>query len=246
MSEGAVKTKRRKGRSPSYPGIDLETAIQRARTLWDAHRNHPVNVETALAIWGYGRGSGQGLVTLAALKKYGLLIDEGSGDARRARLSDEARAIVLDERPDSTEREQRIRRAALTPPIHKELWERYQGALPTDESLRFYLTNERDFTENGARDFISQLKRTVTFARLQTGDPANLSREDIDIKDPLLSEADQLNSNLSQDVVTPAPPAIQFPVGDTTVTVKLSAPLEGRDWDRMIRLLTAMKPDDES
>ena len=243
MTEPATEAKRRKGRSPGYPGVDLETALARADTLWQAHRNHPVNVETVLALWGYGRQSGAGLVALAALKKFGLLNDEGSGDARRAHLSDDARAIILDQRPDSAERLGRIRKAALTPPIHKELWSRYQRTLPQDETLHFYLTNERDFTENGASDFISQFRRTVAFARLGSSADDSLSGEQGDINEPDLEDQDPLE-NSSQSTSSPAP--IQFPVGAATVTVKFSAELDQRDWDRMLRLLTAMKPDEES
>jgi hypothetical protein len=243
MTETAAEQKRRKGRSPSYPGVDLSVALARAQELWQAHREHPVNVETVLKLWGYGRASGAGLVTLAALKKFGLLLDEGSGDARRARLTDESRAIILDQRPDSSERRQRIQRAALTPTIHRELWDRYQGTLPGDESLLFYLTNERNFTENGAREFINQFKRTVAFADLQTGDSGNMSDADADIEDPEIEDPSD-NQQLEREQMSPdAPAAIQFPVGSATVTVKMSAPLDNAAWDRMIRLLEAMKPE---
>lgn len=247
MNETPQPVKRRKGRSPGYPGIDLEAALARAETLWQAHRDHPVNVETVLQVWGYGRQSGAGLVALAALKKFGLLIDEGSGDARRARIAPDARAILLDQRPDSTERRERIRKAALAPAIHRELWNRYQGSLPGDAALSYYLTNERDFTENGARHFLSQFKRTVAFADLQPGGLANVSGDDQDIQDASLAHdgSDQSQGKLEQNRMnTGSPDAIQFPVGGTTVTVKLSAPLSTRDWERMIRLLDAMKPDD--
>ena len=41
MSDEAAKNKRPKGRSPSYPAIDLEEAIEKARQLYTAEGQHP-------------------------------------------------------------------------------------------------------------------------------------------------------------------------------------------------------------
>ena len=87
-----------------YPGIDLKLALQRSHALYQVERNHAAPVETILAHWGYKANSGKGLVILAALKKFGLLLDEGSGKGRKARLSEDAIKIVLDTRPETGDR----------------------------------------------------------------------------------------------------------------------------------------------
>src|SRR5207244_2704806 len=97
--------------------------------------------------------SGAGGVVLAALKKYGLITDDGSGANRRARLTDTALTILLDDVGSST-RQAVIREAALKPAIHQEVWSKYAGSLPSDQSLRMWLIRDKAFTPSGADEFI--------------------------------------------------------------------------------------------
>lgn len=162
------KTKRE--RSPSYPRIDLENAIQRAREVYSKERMNPAPVNAILSHWGYNSKSGLGLVILAALLKFGLLADDGKGAKRQARLTELARRIILDERDTSIERDAAIKEAALNPTIHKELWEQYNGNLPSDETLRYQLRVNRGFTDTALHEFIPQLRSTVAFAKLVESD----------------------------------------------------------------------------
>jgi hypothetical protein len=244
--------KPKRGRSPGYPGIDLEAAVERAQELWRAQRDNYANIGTVLHHWNYGPSSGAGLVTIAALKKFGFVEDEGSGATRRVRLTPLARAIVTDDRPDSTERTDRLKQAALLPAIHREVWNRYSGLLPPEADLRYYLVNEREFTENGARDFVSQFLKTIAYAGLSSDD-ANLSGDGEDI--PPLQEgivtppapvqtppADPPKDLPTAQGQRPAP--IQFPVGKATVTVHVSEALNAAAWKRMVKLLEAMEPEE--
>ena len=85
-------------RSPAYPSINIDEAVERARVLYEKEGEHPALVRTAAAHWGYKPKSSGGLMVISALKAYGLLIDEGSGADRKVRLSDDGIAIVQDER----------------------------------------------------------------------------------------------------------------------------------------------------
>lgn len=161
--------KRRRGRSPSYPGISIDEALQRAKSLYDQDGQSPGRAVTVLAHWGYGPKSGRGLVVLAALSKYGLIDDQGVGEARRIKVSALAKRILLDQREDSSERRRLIQEAALAPPIHREIWDECGGALPSDENLRHSLIFDRGFTESGASDFTQQFRQTVEFADLRSG-----------------------------------------------------------------------------
>src|SRR5262249_30051431 len=106
------------------------------------------------------------IISLAALKKYGLLVDDGKGTARRASLTDLAVDILKN--PDPRVRDEALQRAALNPSIHRELWEKYGNAPRpmSDANLRWILTRERGFTETGAAEFIPVYKDTVSFAKL--------------------------------------------------------------------------------
>jgi len=161
-----VKQKKSKGRSPSYPAIDLETAIKRAKELYDQEHMNAASTSVILSHWGYNIKSGGGLVTLAALLKFGLLTDEGSGEKRMARLTELARKIILDDRQTSPERDILIQEAALMPTVHKELWSQYKGILPSDENLRHELRVNRGFTDYAVSDLIEEFRSTVAFAKL--------------------------------------------------------------------------------
>src|ERR1700736_3830256 len=87
MSDEPKGPRKPRGRSPSYPAINLETAIQRARVLWETERQHAASVDTIVKHWGYKSLNGPAALSLAALKKFGLVEDEGAGPARTARLT---------------------------------------------------------------------------------------------------------------------------------------------------------------
>lgn len=165
----------KKGRSPSYPGIDLERALEFARTLYRHEREHAAPVSAILSHWNYKPKSGTGNVALAALKKYGLLDDEGSGDERTAKLTQLALDIIIDDRPSSPDRDRLIQRAALEPRFFEEAWDHWDGHLPSDANMAFWL-RKRHFTENGAVEFIRVFRSTVEFANLGPNDKI----EDID------------------------------------------------------------------
>ena len=102
----ALKTiiKKAKERSPNYPGINLEAALEKARILREREGKHYAPIETVLKHWGYVPKSSGGLVALSALKKFGLIDDQGKGEKRQVKLSDLELKILLDDREESKER----------------------------------------------------------------------------------------------------------------------------------------------
>lgn len=239
------QTKRR-GRSPSYPGIGLEAALQRAQELYDYQGRNPAAVDVVLQRWGYKPRSGGGMVVLAALKKFGLVDDEGSGDTRRAKLSRRALSILLDERTDSPERQEAIRTAALEPAIHRELWERYEGTLPTDEALATYLRLERKFTDSAVREFVPQFRQTLAFAGL-TGNGATVPRHEGDNASP------DEERPVTPSPAAPSPPAIvdsrnrrestyAVPLpGDARMVIQGTFPLTTEEWELVSAQIDLMK-----
>lgn len=162
-----VTAKRERGpRSPSYPAIDLAEAIGKARQLYSHANRRPLPVDSAIAQWGYSSGSGTGLQRLAALKKFGLLEDEGNKDQRVVKLTPLALEIVLDDRPTSAEREQAIATAAKTPTIHAEILDRWPHGLPDDNHIKVWLLKDKNFNEASVPGFIAQLRATFAFAKL--------------------------------------------------------------------------------
>jgi hypothetical protein len=245
-------TKKQRPRSPSYPGIDLETALQKAQVVFTEEQRHAAHIDTLYGHWGNKPGSGAGGITLAALKKFGLMVDEGSGDTRRAKLTDDALAILLEER-DSPARWEAIKAAALLPKIHAETWEKYGGSLPSDANLRSWLIREKAFTTGGADDFINQLRRTISYAGLGPSDrlpsketiPSDEAQTGMATTSPARStapierpiEAFQRASERPSGVR-----AVQLPLGSGWATLDAPFPLTEEAWTLMITVLNAMKP----
>lgn len=152
-------------RSPSYPAINLISAIEKAQQFYNAERRNSANIDVAAKHWGFKSSSSGGALTIAALISFGLLRDSGTGKNRHVQLTDLALNILLDKREGSPEREEAIKKAALMPKIHKEIFAKW-ATLPSDENLKHYLVMERKFNENTVGDFVQKLKDTVSFAKL--------------------------------------------------------------------------------
>jgi hypothetical protein len=74
-------------------------------------------------------------------------------------------------RTDSAQfRSDGLKRAALLPVIHQEIWQRYQGNLPDDAVIKRYLVVDKKFNEQYVDEFINQFRRTIEFAKLSSGD----------------------------------------------------------------------------
>ncbi len=161
--------KRNRTRSPAYPYIALPTALEKAAVLWQVEGRHAAAVNVAMQHWGYKEDSSTGYSCVAALKKFGLVDHEGMGEARQVRLSGLALSILLDKNPDSPERRDALRAAALGPRIHAELWERFGTELPSDQSLKRFLVLERAFNEAAVNELLDEYKVTMAFAGLPVG-----------------------------------------------------------------------------
>lgn len=181
-----AEIKKKRFRSPAYPAITLQKAIERVAELHTTTLQHAAPATVLASAWSYGNKSSGLFATIAALKQFGLLIDEGSGPKRRFQLTDRAIRIVRDPDPGSEKRREALRQAALTPKIHKELWEKYDiaglsGSM--DMALKGYLTVERSddgeppYSSAGADEVISEYKATFVFAGLAESGIVSLKEE---------------------------------------------------------------------
>jgi hypothetical protein len=247
-SESAPR-KPKKERSPNYPGIDLGEAIERAKKLYQMEGRNAAPLKTALEHWGYKPQSGAGLVAVAALKRFGLIDDEGRGDRRRIRLSDLALRIIRDDRPNSRERLKSIQTAALTPPIHGELWSEFKSSLPSDENLKYTLKMHKGFTDLGAKEFVRQFRSTIAFAKLT--ESAMLTEEP---EDKQGEENEDANMGSPSSIAIEEPSklrdssggqqrAVQLPISaNRWAILQAPFPMSESAWEQMMAVLEAMKP----
>jgi len=165
-----VQHKKERVRSPSYPSIDLQTAIERVQTIYQHEKRSAAPVAVVAKHCGVDGKSSAGQRLIAALKQFGLVVDIGSGDDRKVKLSDRALDILLAADKNSAEYMSAIKTAALSPKIHQTLWEHYERELPSDATLRSHLIRNLDFNDAMVDGFIKEFRSTVGFAQLTQDD----------------------------------------------------------------------------
>ena len=227
-----------KPRSPAYPSIALEEAIERAHQIYKHEQKNKAHVSTIFSHWGYTTKSGSARLALASLKYYDLINIEGSGDNRKVQLTDLALDILLDEREDSKERKEAIKKAALSPAINLELWDKYEGRLPSAKELEFSLKREKRFTERGVREFLPHFWNTLKYANLESLSDMPKTEENISDKE----EEVQMKTEQQVEQVG-AMRDIQLPLASNSwATLSARFPLTQKKWEQMLAVLKAMKP----
>ena len=266
MSDHDSPPKVPKHRSPSYPAYDLETVLARAKDLHKLAGNHAANVSTVIREWKYSAKSSKGLLMLAAIKRFGLAEDRGRGDTRVLALSELGRELVhFDSDRTSEQWKQRAQTAALNPGIHRDLWRRYNGQLPTDGVLRDYMVLERRFSQSAADEVIAEFRRTLAFAGIDAADGASIDlppngEEGEERDQPAPMTATTQSPQVSQPTAHAWPPAAPaaraeqpknssapLPVnvnlsGDGWATLQVSDRLTEDQWTQLMAVLAAMKP----
>ncbi len=153
-------------RSLGYPAVDLKTAIDKAKALYQAEGRNIAALPVTFKHWGYSKKSSGGLKTLAALNSFGLINVQGSGENRLIGLSDLALRIILDNREESVDRSRSMATAAINPNIHKKLWSLWGLEPPSFGNMRHHLIFEEGFNENVVEDFIKEYRSTIDYAQL--------------------------------------------------------------------------------
>lgn len=157
-------------RSPNYPSIDLRAAVDKLPGLFEAMKRHPVGVEVAVKAMGYSYSSSTGKLALAAFRAFGLLDNVQTGSNATVKLSIAALDIAADYPRESASWWAAVKKSALAPNIHSQLWEKYGSNLPADDEVRRYLVRELKFSDKAVGAFIEEYKATIDFAKLTDSD----------------------------------------------------------------------------
>ncbi|TPL80247.1 hypothetical protein FJ950_26815 [Mesorhizobium sp. B2-3-14] len=169
-AEAKVAQKRRVGRSPSYPSLSIQKALEKAKALYDNEGDYAAPLESVATAWGYSAKSSGGRQMLATLGYYGLIDVEGEGDTRKVKVSTIARRILLDEREDDTEKKILVRKVALHPKAHKAIYEKYPVGLASDNSVVHFLVFDLDFNRDAANELLAEFKETARYIGLYEPD----------------------------------------------------------------------------
>src|SRR6266542_3244685 len=185
--EGSDETsKRPRLRSPNYPVVGLPVAIQNACKIYQQEGNVPVPSEALLRDLGFSGPTAPALRTVAALKIYGLLVEQGG----EYRLTDDALHVIQLAEGDP-ERQAAIVRLSDRPEIFQQLKKKYPEGLPSDRTIKIVLVKEWGCSEAAADGVLAAFRQTMTLVKHVTGAPD-----------------DKWTSERAADVMTSLPPPV--------------------------------------
>lgn len=241
MTDEQAAHQRRKGRSPSYPAVDLDDAIRRVEQIYGSEGQHPTPLPAVLKHWNYRSLNGPAGLTLSACRKFELVDVEGRGDGREIRVSDLAVNIL--QNPNEAQRRAAIDVAALAPAAHRDLWDKYGATLPSDATVTWYLKRERGFTATGADEFVKEYRATLAYAHqfgagsLGAQEAAtNGDEEDLEEVAPPPPRRRRLSATVEAETYV-----IPIAAG-RNVAVEGPFPLTEEQWRQFQSVLAAMKP----
>ena len=154
-------------RSPSFPVLPIDEAIDKVRQIYRADKRAFTSFQTLVSHLCYTttKKGGRPARAVSALKQYGLL-DERNGQYRVSELAWK----ILEMAEGTPEKENLIKEAALSPPMFRKILNLYSGELPSDATIRDHLLFRERFNTDGARDFITVLRRTIELVKPSQAD----------------------------------------------------------------------------
>ena len=160
--------KKTKERSPNFPFISLDAALERARQFYAEEKRGAAPFNRIVLHWNYSPASSGALQTVGALKMYGLLaeVGGGSGVQRTFQLTEMALRVLLDSRPESVDRDRFLMEAALSPPLAQELYSKWVDGMPSASTINHILVLEKRFSEANALKVCKILVENHKFAKI--------------------------------------------------------------------------------
>jgi len=179
MSDTTPQVKAPKDRSPSYPFISLQVAVDRLIALDAMFGRHPAPASKVGLAWKMKPGSSQAAQTLAALKSFGFVDYTGASEDRAAVISEDGRTFLRAQQ-DSVKREV-LMRAALKPKAIEKYWHLWGADRPPSAVCLDALVLKGGFTQSAADTFLRVYDATIAYAGLSDFD--NLSGADGDAEE---------------------------------------------------------------
>lgn len=176
MTDTAQAAKPPKDRSPSFPFIPLQTAVERLVAFEQTFGRHETPANKVGRAWKMKDGSSQAFQTLAALKSFGLLDYKGVGPARPMFITEDGR-MYLRAQQETIKRDV-LRRAALKPKLIEKFWHIWGADRPIDDICLDDLHFKHNFTQSAAETFLRVYDATISYAGLSDSDSVSAGDED--------------------------------------------------------------------
>jgi hypothetical protein len=210
-----------KHRSPNYPSIPLDVAVEKVGVLYKEDGKFGSDTETAMRHLGYSSVSGPARTVMSALRKFGLIEYQAGRTVPTAQALD-----ILVYTPGQPQYEAAVKEAALAPDIYRLLWEQYApgGRLPSDLSIKQHLIRGLDFNPKSVDGFLSDFKSTMEWAGLLDGNRVVVSQEEQAPEPPALVAT----AHAHRDVQGPAIQGETMTAAAQPQSVPPSMPMGGR------------------
>lgn len=244
MEENIRKTSR--VRSPGYPMIDLKEAIEKVKVLWEKDKTNSIPREVAAEHLGYGSSGGYSGRVLAALKHFDLIsIKEGD-----IILTERAIDLALHSPSDKVYQDI-VKNIALNPSTYEDIFNFYNGSLPSDSTLKVKLIKEYKFNADKVDRFISNFRSTIDFAGLTNKEEAEIEEKDdmqrqtrdVTIKtEPFPATPEKTGTTLVSTATAVKHYPIPLSKGKTAVISFEVLPVENKDIDAIKRWLDLFGP----
>lgn len=159
MSDAAISIIR----SPAYPNMPLEQAVEAVRKIENKYRSSPIDRTGGAKLIGFNTLSGPANKALAALASYGLVERAGKGEMR---VTPRAKAILHPQNED--EKWNALNAAALEPQLFRDLRARFEGiVVPPEDGVLTYL-NRQGFNQNAIRPAAKAFLHTMSYLEAAT------------------------------------------------------------------------------
>lgn len=178
MTDETPKVTRKRERSPSFPIISVEGALQKLQQFEATFGRHPAPYKKVGMAWGVTEGSSQANQLLAAVKAYGFVEYSGSGDGRMVSISDTGRTYLRAQQEHI--KEDIVREAALKPKAFAKFWPEWGADRPIDAICLDALVLEHSFNDNAAPTFLRVYDETIAYAKLGNSDKSETDDEKVD------------------------------------------------------------------
>ncbi|HXQ53775.1 MAG TPA: hypothetical protein VN802_21970 [Stellaceae bacterium] len=198
MAEATEISGQQRDRSPAFPIIPLQTALERLAQFEAHFKRSPARAEKVGDAWNIGTKAYVDRIA-AALRYYGLLEYQGAGKDRHVVVSEEGRKY-LKAQQEETKREV-IRAVALRPKAIAKAWGEWGTDRPADAACIDQLVQKDGFSVAGARDFLKVYDATITFSGLSESDKFSPEDQNGD-------EADEGARAEDEKRRTPPPPSL--------------------------------------
>ena len=222
-------------RSPNYPAIGVNAAIEKIRLIHRTEGKNAVSREALARALGYGGLNGGSAMVLSALGKYGFLENTKDGEAR---VSDLSMRILYGE---VEERTAAIAEAAYNPNVFRMMNEKWPDQPPSDESMKSFLMKE-SFTEAAATQVIMFYREILDVAkpnravRASSVDGGQQEKERVSTERTV--SRDSLDALPAPLPLTDKPFTLAFDGSVLTGTISIRAV---KDINRLMKVLEAQK-----